>query len=61
MSKDEIFESVERFYHRCYLRPKPILRNIKTMLEDKTFASAACAKAMNSSRAWLNGGMIWKR
>lgn len=35
LGKDEIFESVERFYHRYYLRPKPILRIIKTMLEDK--------------------------
>jgi len=26
---------VERFYHRYYLRPRPILRIIKTMLEDK--------------------------
>ena len=35
LSKDEIFESVERFYHRYYLRPKPILRIVRTMLEDK--------------------------
>lgn len=35
LSKEEIFESVERFYHRYYLRPKPVLRIIKTMLEDK--------------------------
>jgi len=35
LSKEEIFESVERFYHRYYLRPKPILRIIKTMLEDR--------------------------
>jgi hopanoid biosynthesis associated radical SAM protein HpnJ len=35
LSKDEIFESVEKFYRRYYLRPKPILRIIKTMLEDK--------------------------
>ena len=35
LNKDEIFESVEKFYHRYYLRPKPILRIIKTMLEDK--------------------------
>jgi hopanoid biosynthesis associated radical SAM protein HpnJ len=35
LSKEEIFESVERFYHRYYLRPRPILRIIKTMLEDK--------------------------
>ena len=31
LSKEEVFESVERFYHRYYLRPKPILRIIKTM------------------------------
>ncbi len=35
LSKEEIFESVERFYRRYYLRPKPILRIIKTMLEDR--------------------------
>jgi hypothetical protein len=34
-TREEIFEAVERFYHRYYLRPKPILRIIKTMLEDK--------------------------
>lgn len=35
LSKAEIFEAVEVFYRRYYLRPKPILRIIKTMLEDK--------------------------
>jgi radical SAM superfamily enzyme YgiQ (UPF0313 family) len=35
LSKEAIFESVERFYHRYYFRPKPILRILKTMLEDK--------------------------
>jgi radical SAM superfamily enzyme YgiQ (UPF0313 family) len=35
LSKDEIFEEVDRFYRTYYLRPKPILRIIKTMLEDK--------------------------
>jgi hopanoid biosynthesis associated radical SAM protein HpnJ len=35
ISKEEVFQSVERFYHRYYLRPKPILRILKTMLEDK--------------------------
>ncbi len=34
-SKEEIFEAVDRFYRAYYLRPKPILRIIKTMLEDK--------------------------
>ena len=32
---NRIFENVERFYHCYYLRPKPILRIVKTMLEDK--------------------------
>ena len=35
LSKAQIFESVERFYHRYYLRAKPILRIVRTMLEDK--------------------------
>lgn len=35
LCKEEIFESVERFYRQYYLRPKPIVRIIKTMLEDK--------------------------
>ena len=35
LSKEEIFEAVETFYRRYYLRPRPILRIIKTMLEDK--------------------------
>ena len=40
---------MERFYHRYYLRPKPILRIIKTMLEDKDVCVRRCAKATNSS------------
>src|SRR5881394_2414802 len=35
LTKEEIFEAVDRFYRAYYLRPKPILRIIKTMLEDK--------------------------
>ena len=35
LSKEAIYESVERFYHRYYFRPGPIVRIIKTMLEDK--------------------------
>src|SRR5688572_8194060 len=35
LSKEEIFEAVETFYRRYYLRPRPILRIIRTMLEDK--------------------------
>jgi hopanoid biosynthesis associated radical SAM protein HpnJ len=35
LSKEEIFESLERFYHRFYFRSRPIFRIIQTMLEDK--------------------------
>src|SRR5438309_8788112 len=42
LSKDEIFESVDRFYRTYYLRPKPILRIIKTMLEDKNVFVRRC-------------------
>jgi hopanoid biosynthesis associated radical SAM protein HpnJ len=42
VSKDEIFESVDRFYRSFYLRPKPILRIIKTMLEDKDVFVRRC-------------------
>ena len=35
LSRDEIFETVERFYRRFYLRPRPILRILKEMLQDR--------------------------
>jgi hopanoid biosynthesis associated radical SAM protein HpnJ len=35
LTREEIYESVERFYSRYFFRPKPILRIIKTMLQDK--------------------------
>jgi hopanoid biosynthesis associated radical SAM protein HpnJ len=35
LSKDKIFSELDRFYRDYYMRPKPILRIIKTMLEDK--------------------------
>jgi hopanoid biosynthesis associated radical SAM protein HpnJ len=35
LSREEIFEAVERFYRRFYLRPRPILRILKDMLQDK--------------------------
>ena len=35
LSKDKIAEELDRFYRGYYMRPKPILRIIKTMLEDK--------------------------
>jgi len=42
LSKDEIFEAVDRFYRSYYLRPKPILRIIKTMLADKDVCVRRC-------------------
>ncbi|MBL9127330.1 MAG: hopanoid biosynthesis associated radical SAM protein HpnJ [Verrucomicrobiales bacterium] len=42
LSKEEIFEAVDRFYRSYYLRPKPILRIIKTMLEDKDVFVRRC-------------------
>ena len=42
LTKEEIFESVERFYRQYYLRPKPILRIIRTMLEDKDVFVRRC-------------------
>jgi hopanoid biosynthesis associated radical SAM protein HpnJ len=35
LSREEIFEAVERFYRRFYLRPRPILRILKDMLQDR--------------------------
>ena len=42
LSKEAIFEAVDRFYRAYYLRPKPILRIIKTMLEDKDVLVRRC-------------------
>jgi hopanoid biosynthesis associated radical SAM protein HpnJ len=35
LSGDEIFERVELFYRRFYLRPRPVLRILKEMLQDR--------------------------
>ncbi len=32
----------DRFYRLCYLRPKPILHIIKTMIEDKDVLICRC-------------------
>ena len=42
LNKEKIFEAVDRFYRAYYLRPKPILRIIKTMLEDKDIFIRRC-------------------
>ena len=35
LSKDEIFQAVEDFYRRFYLRPRPIMRIVKEMALDR--------------------------
>ncbi len=35
LSREEIFAAVERFYRRFYLRPRPIMRILKEMLQDR--------------------------
>lgn len=35
LSREYIFEAVERFYRRFYLRPRPILRMMREMLHDR--------------------------
>jgi hypothetical protein len=42
LNKEQIFEEVDRFYRTYYFRPKPILRIIKTMLEDKHMFVRRC-------------------
>ena len=42
ISKEEIFESVEHFYQKYFLRPKPILRIIRSMMEDKDVFMRRC-------------------
>ncbi|MDA8389086.1 MAG: hopanoid biosynthesis associated radical SAM protein HpnJ [Nitrospiraceae bacterium] len=35
LPKEEMFETVERFYRRFYFRPRPVLRILKEMLSDR--------------------------
>ena len=51
LSKEEIFESVERFYYRYYLRPKPILRIIRTMMQDKD----VCVRRLREGYEFFKG------
>ena len=51
LSKDEIFESVDRFYRRYYMRSGPILRIIKTMLEDKSVMVRRCREGYEFFRS----------
>ncbi|MBL9134627.1 MAG: hopanoid biosynthesis associated radical SAM protein HpnJ [Verrucomicrobiales bacterium] len=51
LSKEEVFEAVDRFYRSYYLRPKPILRIIKTMLEDKDVFVRRCREGYEFFRS----------
>ena len=51
LSKEQIFEEVDRFYRTYYLRPKPVLRIIKTMLEDKDIFVRRCREGFEFFRA----------
>ena len=51
LKKEEIFEAVDRFYRAYYLRPKPILRIIKTMLEDKDIFVRRCREGYEFFRS----------
>src|SRR5438046_8362084 len=51
LSKEKIFEAVDRFYRAYYLRPKPILRIIKTILEDKDIFVRRCREGFEFFRS----------
>jgi len=51
LNKEEIFEAVDRFYRAYYLRPKPILRIIKTMLADKDVFVRRCREGFEFFRS----------
>jgi hopanoid biosynthesis associated radical SAM protein HpnJ len=51
LSRDEMNEALDRFYRRYYLRPKPILRILRTMLEDKTVFVRRCREGYEFFRS----------
>lgn len=61
LSKEQIFDEVERFYRQYYLRSRPILRIIKTMLEDKDILVRRCRegyeffRSLRQRRATVSG------
>jgi radical SAM superfamily enzyme YgiQ (UPF0313 family) len=50
LTRDEIFEAVDRFYRAYYLRPRPILRILRTMLEDKEVFVRRCGEGFEFFR-----------
>jgi radical SAM superfamily enzyme YgiQ (UPF0313 family) len=42
LPREEIFEALDRFYRSYFLRPKPILRIVETMLQDQDVFLRRC-------------------
>ncbi len=49
LTKQEIFDSVETFYHQFYLRPKPVMRILWTMMKDKE----VCKRRLREAREFF--------
>ena len=50
-SREEIFEAVDRFYRRYYLRSGPVLRILRTMLADKDVFVRRCREGYEFFRS----------
>ena len=46
LPREAIFEAVDRFYRSYFLRPRPILRILKTMLEDQDVFMRRCREGL---------------
>lgn len=51
LSREAIFEAVDRFYRAYYLRPKPILRILRTMLQDRDVFVRRCREGFEFFRS----------
>jgi radical SAM superfamily enzyme YgiQ (UPF0313 family) len=51
LSGEAIYEALERLYWDYYLRPKPILRIVRTMLEDKDVLLRRCREGFEFFRS----------
>ena len=50
LTKEQIFDSVGQFYHQFYLRPKPVMRILWTMMKDK----AVCKRRLREAREFFS-------
>jgi hopanoid biosynthesis associated radical SAM protein HpnJ len=51
LPKEAVFEAVDRFYRAYYLRPGPILRILRTMLQDKDVFVRRCREGFEFFRS----------